>query len=172
MARNYRYISAARSLSKSTARAMEAIAWPKQYRDRAPRCIKLCYRPGRLVRWKGNPLIVWRHQSLRRPIAGRFRSDPVFDYRASHLVVVPPRQRLREQDQDGIDAEVLVCSRRTQSRRFATRRCSSPSFKASMIISPKNIAPSIAIVSSALPFCRISACRKILPSWNAASAWA
>jgi predicted TIM-barrel fold metal-dependent hydrolase len=102
MARNYHYISADGHFESPPEQWTHRV--PKQYRDRAPRRIKLANGHDALL-LEGRPL-VYGGTSL---YAGRPPEtfDPtVFDF-GSTPGCGSAEQRLREQDQDGIDAEVL-----------------------------------------------------------------
>lgn len=102
MARHYRYISADGHFESPPEQWTHRV--PKQYRDRAPRRIKLANgRDGLLI--EGRPL-VYGGTSL---YGGR--EPETFDPTMLDFDSTPgcgsAEQRLREQDQDGIDAEVL-----------------------------------------------------------------
>jgi transcriptional regulator with XRE-family HTH domain len=102
MARHYRYISADGHFESPPEQWTHRV--PKQYRDRAPRRIKLANgRDGLLI--EGRPL-VYGGTSL---YGGRAPED--FDPTVLDFDSTPgcgsAEQRLREQDEDGIDAEVL-----------------------------------------------------------------
>jgi uncharacterized protein len=102
MARNYRYISADSHFESPPEQWKHRVA--KQYRDRAPRRIKLANGRDALL-LEGKPLI-YGGTSL---YGGR--SPETFDPTQLDYQHTPgcgsAEQRLREQDQDGIDAEVL-----------------------------------------------------------------
>lgn len=102
MARNYRYISADSHFESPPEQWTHRVA--KQYRDRAPRRIKLANgRDGLLL--EGRPLI-YGGTSL-------YGGRPPETFDPTQLDYDPTpgcgsaEQRLREQDQDGTDAEVL-----------------------------------------------------------------
>ena len=102
MSRHYRYISADGHFESPPEQWTHRV--PKQYRDRAPRRIKLADgRDGLLI--EGRPLVYGGTSHY----AGRPPED--FDPIMLDFDATPgcgsPEQRLREQDQDGIDAEVL-----------------------------------------------------------------
>jgi uncharacterized protein len=102
MAREYRYISADSHFESPPDQWTHRVA--KEYRDRAPRRIKLAGGGDALV-LEGKPL-VYGGTSL---FGGR--SPEIFDPTRLDYDNTPgcgsAEQRLREQDQDGIDAEVL-----------------------------------------------------------------
>ena len=102
MAREYRYISADSHFESPPDQWTHRVA--KEYRDRAPRRIKLAGGGDALV-LEGKPL-VYGGTSL---FGGR--SPEIFDPTRLDYDNTPgcgsAKQRLREQDQDGIDAEVL-----------------------------------------------------------------
>ena len=102
MARNYRYISADGHFESPPEQWTHRV--PKKYRDRAPRRIKLAKGRDALV-IEGKPL-VYGGTSL---YGGRAPED--FDPTVLDFDGTPgcgsAEQRLREQDQDGVDAEVL-----------------------------------------------------------------
>ena len=102
MAREYRYISADSHFESPPDQWTHRVA--KEYRDRAPRRIKLAGGGDALV-LEGKPL-VYGGTSL---FGGR--SPEIFDPTRLDYDSTPgcgsAGQRLREQDQDGIDAEVL-----------------------------------------------------------------
>jgi predicted TIM-barrel fold metal-dependent hydrolase len=102
MARTYRFISADSHFESPPEQWTHRV--PKQYRDRAPRRIKLANGGDALV-MEGRPL-VYGGTSL---YAGR--PPQAFDPTTLDFDNTPgcgsAEQRLREQDQDGIDAEVL-----------------------------------------------------------------
>jgi predicted TIM-barrel fold metal-dependent hydrolase len=102
MARKYRYISADSHFESPPDQWTHRVA--KEYRDRAPRRIKLAGGGDALV-LEGKPL-VYGGTSL---FGGR--SPEIFDPTRLDYDNTPgcgsAEQRLREQDQDGIDAEVL-----------------------------------------------------------------
>ena len=102
MAREYRYISADSHFESPPDQWTHRVA--KEYRDRAPRRIKLAGGGDALV-LEGKPL-VYGGTSL---FGGR--SPEIFDPTRLDYDSTPgcgsAEQRLREQDQDGIDAEVL-----------------------------------------------------------------
>jgi predicted TIM-barrel fold metal-dependent hydrolase len=102
MARNYRFISADSHYESPPEHWTHRVA--KQYRDRAPRRIKLANGKDALA-LEGRPLI-YGGTSL---FGGR--APEVFDPTILDYDNTPgcgsAEQRLREQDQDGIDAEVL-----------------------------------------------------------------
>src|SRR5512145_568111 len=102
MARHYRYISADGHFESPPEQWTHRV--PKQYRDRAPRRIKLADGRDALL-LEGRPL-VYGGTSL---YGGR--PPETFDPTQLDYGHTPgcgsPEQRLREQDQDGIDAEVL-----------------------------------------------------------------
>ena len=102
MARNYRYISADSHFESPPELWTHRVA--KAYRDRAPRRVKLDdSRDGLLL--EGKPLI-YGGTSLYGGRAPESFDPTVLDY--DHTPGCGgPEQRLREQDQDGIDAEVL-----------------------------------------------------------------
>ena len=102
MSRHYRYISADGHFESPPEQWTHRV--PKQYRDRAPRRIKLADgRDGLLI--EGRPLVYGGTSHY----AGRPPED--FDPIMLDFDATPgcgsAEQRLREQDQDGIDAEVL-----------------------------------------------------------------
>ncbi|MEX0806669.1 MAG: amidohydrolase family protein [Candidatus Binatia bacterium] len=105
MARKYRYFSADshfESLPESWTHRV-----PEKYRDRAPRRIKLA--DGRdAILEEGQPL-EYRGTSL---FAGKSIEEfnPVHLNFASSVGAGPPQQRLKEQDADGIDGELLFAS--------------------------------------------------------------
>jgi len=102
MARNYRYISADSHFESPPEQWTHRVA--KQYRDRAPRRIKLGNgRDGLLL--EGWPLI-YGGTSLYGGRPPETFDPTVLDY-DNTPGCGSPEQRLREQDQDGIDAEVL-----------------------------------------------------------------
>ena len=102
MAKSYRYISADSHFESPPEQWTQRVA--KKYRDRAPRRIKLANGRDALV-LEGKQLI-YGGTSL---YGGRAPAD--FDPTILDYDNTPgcgsPEQRLREQDQDGIDAEVL-----------------------------------------------------------------
>jgi hypothetical protein len=102
MARNYRYISGDSHLE------IEAKWWvgrvPKQYRDQAPRVVRL---PDGSDAWaiEGQPL-----RQVPFDLYGGKGRDVWKPYRQNYETTPgtgPAEQRLKEQDIDGIDAEVL-----------------------------------------------------------------
>ena len=102
MSRHYRYISSDGHFESPPEQWTHRV--PKQYRDRAPRRIKLADgRDGLLI--EGRPLVYGGTSHY----AGRPPED--FDPIMLDFDATPgcgsAEQRLREQDQDGIDAEVL-----------------------------------------------------------------
>lgn len=102
MSRHYRYISADGHFESPPEQWTHRV--PKQYRDRAPRRIKLANGgDGLLI--EGRPLVYGGTSQY----AGRPPEN--FDPTVLDFDSTPgcgsPEQRLREQDQDGIDAEVL-----------------------------------------------------------------
>jgi predicted TIM-barrel fold metal-dependent hydrolase len=102
MARNYRYISADSHFESPPEQWTHRVA--KQYRDRAPRRIKLAngrdglLLEGRQLIYGGTSLYGGRPPETFDPTVLDFDNTPGCGDAA---------QRLREQDQDGIDAEVL-----------------------------------------------------------------
>jgi len=102
MPRNYRYISADSHFESPPEQWTHRV--PKQYRDRAPRRIKLA-NGGDGLQLEGSRLI-YGGTSL---YGGQRPED--FDPRLMDFDKTPgcgsAQQRLREQDEDGIDAEVL-----------------------------------------------------------------
>jgi predicted TIM-barrel fold metal-dependent hydrolase len=102
MARNYRYISADSHYESPPEHWTHRVA--KKYRERAPRRIKLANSKDALV-LEGKPL-VYGGTSL---YGGR--APEIFDPAQLDYDNTPgcgsAEQRLREQDQDGIDAEIL-----------------------------------------------------------------
>jgi predicted TIM-barrel fold metal-dependent hydrolase len=102
MARHYRYISADGHFESPPEQWTHRV--PKQYRDRAPRRIKLANgRDGLLI--EGRPL-VYGGTSLYGGRAPEEFDPTVLDF-DSTPGCGSAEQRLREQDEDGIDAEVL-----------------------------------------------------------------
>jgi len=102
MAKTYRYISADSHFESPPEQWTHRVA--KKYRDRAPRRIKLANGRDALI-LEGKQLI-YGGTSL---YGGRAPADfdpTILDYE-THRVGGSAEQRLREQDQDGIDAEVL-----------------------------------------------------------------
>ena len=102
MARNYRYISADSHFESPPEQWTHRV--PKQYRDRAPRRIKLANGHDALL-LEGRPL-VYGGTSLYGGRPPETFDPTVFDF-DSTPGCGSAEQRLREQDQDGIDAEVL-----------------------------------------------------------------
>jgi predicted TIM-barrel fold metal-dependent hydrolase len=102
MARNYRYISADSHFESLPEQWTHRVA--KQYRDRAPRRIRLAngrdglLLEGRQLIYGGTSLYGGRPPETFDPTVLDFDNTPGCGDAA---------QRLREQDQDGIDAEVL-----------------------------------------------------------------
>lgn len=99
MARRYRYISADSHLEIPPERWTNRV--PAKYRDRAPRTVKL--EIGEALAVEGRPLAVmglnFGSRGLDRlTIGGTFEETP-----GTGL----PEQRLREQDIDGVDAEIM-----------------------------------------------------------------
>ena len=102
MARNYRYISADSHYESPPEQWTHRVA--KKYRERAPRRIKLAKGQDALV-MEGRPLI-YGGTSLYGGRAPEVFDPTQLDY--DHTPGCgPAEQRLREQDQDGVDAEVL-----------------------------------------------------------------
>src|SRR6266550_8930497 len=102
MARNYRYISADGHFESPPEQWTHRVA--KRYRDRAPRRIKLpnerdgLLLEGRQLIYGGTSLYGGRPPETFDPTVFDFDNTPGCG---------SAEQRLREQDQDGIDAEVL-----------------------------------------------------------------
>ena len=100
MARDYRIISADSHLQLAAERWTHHI--PAKYRDQAPRTVRLPDGTDTTVindksfRFHGG--LVGRPYENRSPVGGRFENSPGAG---------SPEQRLREQDVDGIDGEVL-----------------------------------------------------------------
>ena len=102
MARHYRYISADGHFESPPEQWTHRVA--KRYRERAPRRIKLGNgRDGLLL--EGRP-IIYGGTSLYGGQSPESFDPTVMDY-DNTPGCGSPEQRLREQDQDGIDAEVL-----------------------------------------------------------------
>ena len=102
MAREYRYISADGHLDILPERWTQRV--PAQYRDRAPRRIKLANgKDGFVV--EGQPVKYGGTQYVGGITAEEF--SPVGMDMENSRGSGPPEQRLQEQDADGIDAEVL-----------------------------------------------------------------
>jgi predicted TIM-barrel fold metal-dependent hydrolase len=102
MARHYRYISADGHFESPPEQWIHRV--PKQYRDRAPRRIKLANGHDGLL-LEGSRLI-YGGTSLYGGRAPENFDPTIMDFDATPGCG-SPEQRLREQDQDGIDAEVL-----------------------------------------------------------------
>jgi predicted TIM-barrel fold metal-dependent hydrolase len=102
MARHYRFISADSHYESPPEHWTHRVA--KQYRDRAPRRIKLANGKDALA-LEGRPLI-YGGTSLFGGRAPEVFDPTILDY-DNTPGCGPVEQRLREQDQDGIDAEVL-----------------------------------------------------------------
>ncbi|MGH7931253.1 MAG: amidohydrolase family protein, partial [Candidatus Binatia bacterium] len=102
MARSYRYISADSHFESPPEQWTHRV--PKQYRDRAPRRIKLA---------NGNDALVLEGHRLTYGGTSLYggRSPETFDPTVMDYANTPgcgsAEQRLREQDQDGVDAEIL-----------------------------------------------------------------
>ncbi|MPZ77626.1 MAG: amidohydrolase family protein [Deltaproteobacteria bacterium] len=102
MARNYRYISADSHFESPPEQWTHRV--PKQYRDRAPRRIKLA---------NGHDALLVEGQRLTYGGTSLYGGRPpeTFDPTIMDYEKTPgcgsAEQRLREQDQDGVDAEVL-----------------------------------------------------------------
>ena len=100
MARDYRIISADSHLQLAAERWTQHI--PAKYRDQAPRTVRLPDGTDTTVindksfRFHGG--LVGRPYENRSPVGGRFETSPGAG---------SPEQRLREQDVDGIDGDVL-----------------------------------------------------------------
>jgi predicted TIM-barrel fold metal-dependent hydrolase len=115
MAREYRLISADSHLEISPDRWTSRV--PRKYRDRAPRLVKLAS-GGDGVLSENTPLYV-----LGLGVAAR----PYEDHRVYGVTYEgnpgtgTPEQRLREQDQDGLDAEVMFTSTRNAAAWRAIR---------------------------------------------------
>lgn len=102
MARHYRYISADSHYESPPEHWTHRV--PQRFRDRAPRRIKLANgRDGLLI--EGRPL-VYGGTSLYGGRAPEDFDPTMLDFERTPGCG-PAEQRLREQDQDGIDAEVL-----------------------------------------------------------------
>jgi predicted TIM-barrel fold metal-dependent hydrolase len=102
MARHYRYISADGHFESPPEQWTHRV--PKQYRDRAPRRVKLANGHDGLL-LEGSRLIYGGTSLYGGKPPEKF--DPTIMDFDSTPGCGPPEQRLREQDQDGIDAEVL-----------------------------------------------------------------
>ena len=102
MARNYRYISADSHFESPPEQWTHRVA--RQYRDRAPRRIKLANGRDALL-LEGRQLI-YGGTSLYGGRAPEIFDPTILDY-DNTPGCGSAEQRLREQDQDGIDAEVL-----------------------------------------------------------------
>jgi predicted TIM-barrel fold metal-dependent hydrolase len=105
MGRKYRYFSADSHFE--SAPDMWTHRVPKQYRDRAPRRIKLpngkdaIVEEGRSLTFRGTNQFAGKSLEEFSPVGLDFDNA---------IGAGPPQQRLREQDQDGIDAELLFAS--------------------------------------------------------------
>ena len=110
MARHYRFISADSHYESPPEHWTHRVA--EKYRDRAPRRIKLANGKDALA-MEGKPLIYGGTSSVSAGARRKCSIRRSLDY--DHTPGCgPAEQRLREQDQDGIDAEVLVRPRRAQ----------------------------------------------------------
>src|SRR5215470_8675480 len=75
-----------------------------KYRERAPKRVKMPNGSDAVVIDGGKPNTIGITRSVRVPHADLAVQVPTFENSAG---TGPPEQRLREQDQDGIDAEIL-----------------------------------------------------------------